>query len=82
MSELAINGITASTSEHVPGVLAQEERRRISVRLGAGLVGIGLLCGRFWCISSPSSGRSVSFAGDWPRRLWGFPHSYLVSAAW
>src|ERR1700735_2058337 len=44
MSELAINGITASTSEHVPGVLAQEERRRISVRLGAGLVGIGRLC--------------------------------------
>ena len=39
--------LTASllpTSEHAPGVLAQEERRRISVRLGAGLVGIGLLC--------------------------------------
>src|ERR1700676_3853381 len=30
-------------TEGIPAVLAPEERRRISVRLGAGLVGIGLL---------------------------------------
>jgi len=32
-----------SDAEGMPGTLAPEERRRISVRLGAGLVGIGLL---------------------------------------
>jgi len=42
MSELAIRSI-ASESENLPGILASEERRRISIRLGAGLVGIGLL---------------------------------------
>ena len=42
MSSVAIQtGIP--DNEGVPGVLAPEERRRISVRLGAGLVGIGLL---------------------------------------
>ena len=33
----------APGNEGMPGALAPEERRRISVRLGAGLVGIGLL---------------------------------------
>lgn len=34
---------TLSASSLPPGVLSREERRRISTRLGAGLVGIGLL---------------------------------------
>jgi cation transport ATPase len=34
---------TTFVNESIPGSLALEERRRISVRLGAGLVGIGLL---------------------------------------
>jgi Cd2+/Zn2+-exporting ATPase len=33
----------APTHESIPAVLAPEERRRISTRLGAGLVGVGLL---------------------------------------
>jgi cation transport ATPase len=36
-------GIQAMTREGMPGALAPEERRRISVRLGTGLAGIGLL---------------------------------------
>jgi Zn2+/Cd2+-exporting ATPase len=42
MSDAALS-ITAPAVPGVPGALAPEERRRISVRLGAGLVGIGLL---------------------------------------
>ena len=42
MSDLAIQFMTPG-SEGVPGTLAAEERRHISVRLGAGLIGIGLL---------------------------------------
>jgi Cd2+/Zn2+-exporting ATPase len=37
------NSITDPVPQGVPGTLAPEERRRISVRLGAGLIGIGLL---------------------------------------
>ena len=33
----------SDSTQRVPGALAPEERRRISVRLGAGLVGVGLL---------------------------------------
>jgi Zn2+/Cd2+-exporting ATPase len=40
MSELAIHTVA---SEGSPGTLAVEERRRISLRLGAGIVGVGLL---------------------------------------
>jgi len=36
-------GFQATTSEEVPVALAPEERRRISLRLGTGLAGIGLL---------------------------------------
>ena len=36
-------GFQATTSEGVPVALAPEERRRISLRLGTGLAGIGLL---------------------------------------
>jgi Cd2+/Zn2+-exporting ATPase len=42
MSDAALS-ITAPAPQGVPGTLHPEERRRISVRLGAGLVGIGLL---------------------------------------
>src|ERR1700694_4373794 len=35
--------VVSADTEGVPAVLGPEERRRISVRLGAGLVGIGLL---------------------------------------
>jgi Zn2+/Cd2+-exporting ATPase len=35
--------VMTAGAEGIPAVLAPEERRRISVRLGAGLVGIGLL---------------------------------------
>ncbi len=42
MSDLAIQSMTPD-SEGMPGTLAPEERRRISVRLGAGLIGLGLL---------------------------------------
>src|SRR5579863_6257206 len=42
MNADAIQVVTAGT-ESLPAVLALEERRRISVRLGAGLAGIGLL---------------------------------------
>jgi heavy metal translocating P-type ATPase len=44
MSDLAILNTASTTPTSAEGVtLAPEERRRISVRLGAGLVGIGLL---------------------------------------
>src|SRR6202140_305519 len=44
MSDLAILNTASTTQTSAEGVtLAPEERRRISVRLGAGLVGIGLL---------------------------------------
>jgi Zn2+/Cd2+-exporting ATPase len=47
MSDLAIRTIARRTptppAESISGALAPKERRRISVRLGAGLVGIGLL---------------------------------------
>jgi Cd2+/Zn2+-exporting ATPase len=42
MSDIALD-LIASNNEGVPTSLAPEERRRISTRLGAGLVGIGLL---------------------------------------
>ena len=42
MNPLALNG-TPPRDDTVPGVLAPEERRRIGIRLGAGLTGIGLL---------------------------------------
>src|ERR1700680_481821 len=42
MSDAALS-LTAPVPQGIPGALAPEERRRISVRLGAGLVGIGLL---------------------------------------
>jgi heavy metal translocating P-type ATPase len=42
MSDVALHLVTPE-SQAVPGALAPEERRRISTRLGAGLVGIGLL---------------------------------------
>ena len=42
MSDLAIQFMTPG-SEGMPVTLAAEERRQISVRLGAGLIGIGLL---------------------------------------
>ncbi|HTX34317.1 MAG TPA: cation-translocating P-type ATPase [Bryobacteraceae bacterium] len=42
MTSLAIDA-TPPVDESGPGVLAPEERRRISIRLSAGLVGIGLL---------------------------------------
>jgi heavy metal translocating P-type ATPase len=42
MSDLALTTFTPSTEE-ISGGLSLEERRRISIRLGAGLVGIGLL---------------------------------------
>jgi Zn2+/Cd2+-exporting ATPase len=46
MSSIAIDRITGAAkrdSAGLPGALGEEERRRISTRLGAGLVGIGLL---------------------------------------
>ena len=42
MSDVALD-LIASNNEGLPTSLAPEERRRISTRLGAGLVGIGLL---------------------------------------
>ena len=42
MSDVVIQA-RSPYSEGIPAVLAPQERRRISVRLGAGLVGIGLL---------------------------------------
>jgi len=42
MNDLALNRIT-SDNETLAGTLAPEERQRISARLGAGLVGVGLL---------------------------------------
>src|SRR5258706_842767 len=42
MSDITLPRLTAHADE-MSGVLAPEERRRISVRLGAGLTGIGLL---------------------------------------
>jgi Cd2+/Zn2+-exporting ATPase len=42
VNPLALDGMPAS-GENVPGALAPEERRRISLRLTAGLTGIGLL---------------------------------------
>src|SRR5260370_23462009 len=42
MNPLALNG-TPPGDDTVPGVLAPEERRRIGIRLGAGLTSIGLL---------------------------------------
>lgn len=42
MSDTALS-IMVPNNEGLPGALAPEERRRISTRLGAGLVGIGLL---------------------------------------
>lgn len=42
MNDLALQTFTPST-EDISGGLAPEERRRISLRLGAGLVGVGLL---------------------------------------
>src|ERR1700720_154417 len=42
MNDVALNLVTPG-NEGVPAVLAPEERRRISTRLGAGLVGVGLL---------------------------------------
>jgi Zn2+/Cd2+-exporting ATPase len=42
MNDIALDLITPK-SEGLPGALAPEERRRISTRLGAGLVGVGLL---------------------------------------
>ena len=42
MSDAVLN-FTTPDSSGAPGALSLEERRRISVRLGAGLVGIGLL---------------------------------------
>jgi Cd2+/Zn2+-exporting ATPase len=42
MNDIALDLVTPK-SEGVPGALAPEERRRISTRLGAGLVGVGLL---------------------------------------
>lgn len=43
MSTLSIRAATPVGNEVLPGTLSLEERRRISVRLGAGLAGIGLL---------------------------------------
>jgi Cd2+/Zn2+-exporting ATPase len=42
MNPLALDG-TPPGDDTMPGVLAPEERRRIGIRLGAGLTGIGLL---------------------------------------
>jgi Cd2+/Zn2+-exporting ATPase len=42
MNDVALDLVTPK-SEGVPGALAPEERRRISTRLGASLVGVGLL---------------------------------------
>src|ERR1700757_4518409 len=42
MSSTAID-IIARADEVIPGTLAEGERRRISKRLGTGLVGLGLL---------------------------------------
>jgi Zn2+/Cd2+-exporting ATPase len=42
MNDVALD-LVAPRNEGVPGALAPEERRRISTRLGAGLVGVGLL---------------------------------------
>jgi Zn2+/Cd2+-exporting ATPase len=42
MSSIAIDNIT-HPAEGISGALGEDERRRISTRLGAGLVGIGLL---------------------------------------
>ena len=42
MNPVALDG-TPAGGENVPGALAPEERRRISIRLTAGLTGIGLL---------------------------------------
>src|SRR5580692_82271 len=42
MSDLAIQDVMQG-DQALSGALAQEERRRISTRLGAGLVGVGLL---------------------------------------
>jgi Cd2+/Zn2+-exporting ATPase len=43
VSTLSIRAATPVGNEVLPGTLSLEERRRISVRLGAGLAGIGLL---------------------------------------
>ena len=42
MSDITLSRLTPD-ADAMTGVLAPEERRRISVRLGAGLTGIGLL---------------------------------------
>ena len=42
MSDITLPRLTPD-DDAMAGVLAPEERRRISVRLGAGLTGIGLL---------------------------------------
>ena len=58
-------------NESLPEVLAPEERRRISSRLGAGLLGIGLLAlGTLLMRLRPTSGRSERFAGHWRRPSW------------
>lgn len=43
MNDLSIRAAMPAGNEVLPGTLSFEERRRISVRLGAGLAGIGLL---------------------------------------
>jgi heavy metal translocating P-type ATPase len=43
VNSFSISATTPVGNEILPGALSLEERRRISVRLGAGLVGIGLL---------------------------------------
>ncbi|HEX4047889.1 MAG TPA: hypothetical protein VH309_08650, partial [Elusimicrobiota bacterium] len=43
MGELALPALDADAEAGAPGALAPEERRRISVRLGAGLAGVSLL---------------------------------------
>jgi hypothetical protein len=40
---LPVGSLHSATSDTLVGTLAPGERRRISARLGAGLVGIGLL---------------------------------------